>query len=86
MKQFILSVFLLAATASAMPRYLVVPIEDVEFVGGQPGPIPVYPMPYQHRVARQLQEEEPIALGSGSIPNRRDGSHPHGGHGGHGVP
>jgi hypothetical protein len=53
---------LFAVTASAVPRYLVVPIEDVEFMGEQN--IPVFPMNaammYNHRVTRQIQEDEPI--------------------------
>jgi len=83
MKQFVLSVVLCAAAASALPaRYIIIPLDDVEFVD-QPAYAPSmqqsYPqMMYNHRVARQLSEEEPVYSSPISsrpqqVANRREG-------------
>eukprot|EP00095_Tigriopus_kingsejongensis_P001978 maker-scaffold886_size84816-snap-gene-0.35 protein:Tk01978 transcript:maker-scaffold886_size84816-snap-gene-0.35-mRNA-1 annotation:"hypothetical protein DAPPUDRAFT_315173" len=57
MKQYIVVLAVLVASATARPRYLMVLIEDVEFVGGAPGQgIPILPM-FNSRMARQLQAE-----------------------------
>ncbi|TRY77111.1 hypothetical protein TCAL_00043 [Tigriopus californicus] len=57
MKQFLV-IAVLVAVASARPRYLMVPIEDVEFIGdamdGQA--IPIIPM-FNSRMGRQLEAE-----------------------------
>jgi hypothetical protein len=49
------------AVAYAMPRYLVVPIENVRFMG-EPSAIPIYPMssfPSLNRVTRDAADDEP---------------------------
>jgi hypothetical protein len=88
-KQFVLSVFFFAASVTAMPRFIVIPIEDVEFMGDEfLQSLPVYPMynqqqqMYNERVSRQtIEEEEPIYSSRPSpVAQRRDGGqHPHGG-------
>ena len=81
--QFVLSVALLAAAASAAPRYLIIPLDNVEFVDQEmPSAASApYPMVYNHRVARQvaMQEEEGPSVYSSPISrpapgnNRREG-------------
>ena len=80
--QFVLSVALLAAAASAAPRYLIIPLDNVEFVDQEmPSSAAPYPMVYNHRVARQvaMQEEEGPSVYSSPINrpppgnNRREG-------------
>ena len=61
--QFPLQVFLLAAlvaVSSSRPRYLVIPLEDVDFEGGQFGQLPVYRIPQLARQARAAQEEDSL--------------------------
>ena len=50
---------------SARPRYLVIPIEDVEFMDNMQ--LPVYSMPQiQHRIRRQAPEEQAISANNGA--------------------
>merc|ERR1711936_1044437 len=56
-----LCVLVLAAVASARPRYLVIPLEDVEFMDGAPR-LPIYTMPGLARQTRQVQQEEDMEL------------------------
>ena len=66
--QFPLQVFLLAAlvaVSSGRPRYLVIPLEDVDFEGGQFGQLPVYRIPQLARQARAAQEEDSFQSGPG---------------------
>ena len=61
-----MQVFLLAAlvaVSSARPRYLVIPLEDVDFEGGQFGQLPVYRIPQLARQARAAQEEDSFQSG-----------------------
>merc|ERR1712127_505450 len=53
MKVFILAA--LVAVSAARPRFLVIPIEDVDFEGSM-GQLPVYRMPQLARQARMAQE------------------------------
>merc|ERR1712127_855144 len=55
MKVFILAA--LVAVSAARPRFLVIPIEDVDFEGSM-GQLPVYRMPQLARQARMAQEEQ----------------------------
>merc|ERR1712127_13191 len=55
MKVFILAA--LVAVSAARPRFLVIPIEDVDFEGSR-GQLPVYRMPQLARQARMAQEEQ----------------------------
>ena len=76
--QFLLSVAVMAAAASAAPRYLIIPLDNVEFVDQEMPSVQPYPMVYNHRVARQLQEEEPVYSSPISsrpqpVANRREG-------------
>ncbi|XP_032795915.2 uncharacterized protein LOC116932222 [Daphnia magna] len=53
------------AAASARPRFLAIPIEDIQFLNG-PSPF----NPAHHRVARQTNvDREPEAAASGSYPS-----------------
>jgi hypothetical protein len=82
MKQITLVFGLLAIGATyAAPRYLVIPIEDVEFMENME--LPVYSMPQMHyRVRRQAQEGAPAAPQAIFVPqppaSRRDGGPPDG--------
>ena len=50
---------------SARPRYLVIPIEDVEFMDNMQ--LPVYSMPQlHHRIRRQAPEEQAISANNGA--------------------
>merc|ERR1712127_289414 len=61
MKVFILAA--MVAVSAARPRFLVIPIEDVDFEGSM-GQLPVYRMPQLARQARMAQEEqEPFQSG-----------------------
>merc|ERR1712071_386418 len=55
MKVFILAA--MVAVSAARPRFLVIPIEDVDFEGSM-GQLPVYRMPQLARQARMAQEEQ----------------------------
>merc|ERR1712127_26308 len=55
MKVFILAA--LVAVSAARPRFLVIPIEDVDFEGSM-GQLPVYRMPQLARQARMAQEDQ----------------------------
>lgn len=61
MKQIVLVCGLLAlGVASAFPRYLVIPLEDVEFMENME--LPVYSMPQMHhRVRRQAPDEQQLS-------------------------
>merc|ERR1711992_500829 len=61
MKQIVLVFCALALGAvSARPRYLVIPIEDVEFMDNTE--LPVYSMPqFHHRVRRQSPDEQQLS-------------------------
>ncbi|XP_045023364.1 uncharacterized protein LOC123467555 [Daphnia magna] len=58
------------AAASARPRFLAIPIEDIEFLNG-PAPYPGFQLP-AHRVRRDAQEPEPS-------PSARSGGNAYGG-------
>ena len=66
MWQIILIFGILAIGAvSARPRYLVIPIEDVEFMDNME--LPVYSMPQlHHRIRRQAPEEQLISSNNGA--------------------
>jgi len=66
MKQIVLIFGILALGAvSARPRYLVIPIEDVEFMDNME--LPVYSMPQlHHRIRRQAPDEQQISANSGA--------------------
>merc|ERR1739848_953284 len=66
MKQIILIFGILAIGAvSARPRYLVIPIEDAEFMDNME--LPVYSMPQlHHRIRRQAPEEQLISSNNGA--------------------
>merc|ERR1712141_482787 len=66
MKQIVLLFGLLALGAvSARPRYLVIPIEDVEFMENME--LPVYSMPQlHHHIRRQAPDEQQISANNGS--------------------
>ena len=49
---------MVVASVSAAPRYLVIPIEDVDLSNLAGQSIPVYRMPGLARQARQLEEED----------------------------
>ena len=50
---------------SARPRYLVIPIEDVEFMENME--LPVYSMPQlHHRIRRQAPDEQQLSANNGS--------------------
>ena len=50
---------------SARPRYLVIPIEDVEFMDNME--LPVYSMPqFHHRVRRQSPDEQQLSSNNGA--------------------
>merc|ERR1712127_820552 len=60
MKVFILAALVAVSAAqisAARPRFLVIPIEDVDFEGSR-GQLPVYRMPQLARQARMAQEEQ----------------------------
>jgi len=66
MKQIILLIGVVAlGVVSARPRYLVIPIEDVEFMDNMQ--LPVYSMPQlHHRIRRQAPEEQAISANNGA--------------------
>jgi hypothetical protein len=66
MKQIVLLFGLLVLGAvSARPRYLVIPIEDVEFMENME--LPVYSMPQlHHRIRRQAPDEQQVSGNNGS--------------------
>merc|ERR1712127_436295 len=70
MKVFILAA--LVAVSAARPRFLVIPIEDVDFEGSM-GQLPVYRMPQLARQARMAQEEQDsFQSGQGQYAQSRD--------------
>ncbi len=58
------------AFACARPRYLVIPLEDVEFVGGNPEPIPL------RRMARAIPEDQLLEHQEPNPNRRQDGYAP----------
>merc|ERR1712203_617161 len=66
MKQIIFLIGVVAlGVVSARPRYLVIPIEDVEFMDNMQ--LPVYTMPQlHHRIRRQAPEEQAISANNGA--------------------
>ena len=78
--QIVLAIGLLAlGAASAMPRYLVIPIEDVEFMDNME--LPVYSMPQMHHRIRRQAPDEQLHSAANGIPillepaQRRDDPH-----------
>merc|ERR1719348_2071680 len=69
--KLLLSLAVVVASVSAAPRYLVIPVEDVDFSNFAGRTLPVVRMPGLMRQARQA-EDEPAELadsrGSGSSP------------------
>ena len=56
--QLFLSLAVVVASVSAAPRYIVLPIEDVDLSALVGQTLPVYRMPGLMRQARQLEDEE----------------------------
>ena len=56
--QLLLSLTVVVASVSAAPRYIVLPIEDVDLSSLVGQTLPVYRMPGLMRQARQVEEEE----------------------------
>merc|ERR1712127_1068573 len=70
MKVFILAA--MVAVSAARPRFLVIPIEDVDFEGSM-GQLPVYRMPQLARQARMAQEEQDsFQIGQGQFAQSMD--------------
>ena len=68
--QLLLSLAVVVASVSAAPRYLVIPIEDVDLSNLAGQSIPVYRMPGLARQARQLEEDsEPSASNPYAAPH-----------------
>merc|ERR1719445_2340260 len=61
--KLLLSLAVVVASVSAAPRYLVIPIEDVDLSNLAGQSIPVYRMPGLARQARQLEEEDSFQRG-----------------------
>ena len=63
--QLFLSLAVVVASVSAAPRYIVLPIEDVDLSALVGQTLPVYRMPGLMRQARQVEDElEPQTAGS----------------------
>merc|ERR1712020_425975 len=69
--KLLLSLAVVVASVSAAPRYIVLPIEDVDLSALVGQTLPVYRMPGLVRQARQV-EEDSFQVGPSPLASRRD--------------
>ena len=74
--QLLLSLAVVVASVSAAPRYIVLPIEDVDLSSLVGQTLPVYRMPGLMRQARQVEEED--SFQNAPLDSRASGSNAYG--------